>query len=288
MPGMILVTGATGTVSSGIISILAAAGHRVAALVRDEAKARRMLPAGVELRVGDLQQPWTLGAVFEGVDTAWLLSPPVPRAPEQASNALWAARAAGVKRVVRMSAIGAAHDAPAINARLHALSDVELAASGLDWSIIRPQFFMQNLLASAPTVAAAGTLYLPLGAARVGMIDAADVSAFAARVLTTPGHSGKIYRPTGPAAVTMHEVAEAIGAALGKTVHYQPVSLEAARGAMLEAGVDAWTANLVCDYHAAFAEGWGDVATGDFEDIVGRPARAFADFARDWPATARA
>jgi hypothetical protein len=80
--------------------------------------------------VGDLERPRSLEGAFDGVDAALLLCPPGPLAPYHTSNALWAARQAGVKHVVRASAIGAAHDAPTLNGRLHALSDDEARRIG--------------------------------------------------------------------------------------------------------------------------------------------------------------
>ena len=142
MPKTILITGATGNISSGIIAQLKGCDHRLLALVRKPDKAEGLKQQGVELRAGDLEKPWTLGAAFAGADTVWVLAPPGPRAPEHCSNALWAAKQAGAKHVVRMSAFGAAHTAPTINSRLHALSDAELIASGvpftIQWAITRP------------------------------------------------------------------------------------------------------------------------------------------------------
>src|SRR5262249_22672491 len=97
----ILLTGANGMVSTATIAALKGSGHRVIGLVRDAAKGKDL---GVELRIGDLELPRTLEGAFHGVDTAWLLSPPAPMAPYQQSNALWAARQAGVRHLVRMSA----------------------------------------------------------------------------------------------------------------------------------------------------------------------------------------
>jgi uncharacterized protein YbjT (DUF2867 family) len=88
-------------------------------------------------------------------------------APFQSSNALWAARCAGVKHIVRMSAVGAASDAPTLNSRLHALSDAELQNSGIAYTIVKPHFFTQNLMFSAASVADHGGFYLPLGAAKL-------------------------------------------------------------------------------------------------------------------------
>ena len=143
MSKTILITGATGNVSSGIIAKLKGPGHSLRALVHSPEKAAALKQQGIEVHAGDLEKPWTLGPAFAGADTVWILTPPGPRAPEQSSNALWAARQGGAKHVVRMSAVGAAHKAPTINSRLHALSDAELAASGIPFTILKPHFFAQ-------------------------------------------------------------------------------------------------------------------------------------------------
>lgn len=282
MSKTILITGATGNISSGIISRLKGSQGCLLALVRNPDKAKELERAGVEVRVGDLNKPWTLGAAFEGADTVWILTPAGPRAPEQSSNALWAARNAGVKYVVRMSAIGAAHDAPTINSRLHGLSDAELIASGIPYTIVKPHFFMQNLLMAAEGIAQQGVMYLPLADSRMGLIDSRDIAEFAAQVLTTAGHEGKTYTLTGPASVTMHQAAAAIGDAIGKQVRYEPVPLEAARQSMLQTGMDEWTVNLLCDYFAAYSTNWGDLVTDDFQHVVGKVPRSIAEFASDF------
>ncbi len=247
----ILITGATGNISSGIITQLKGSGHRILALVRHPEKAEELKRQGVELRVGDLEKPWTLPAAFAGADIVWMLAPPGPRAPEQCSNGLWAARQAGIKHVVRLSAIGASHTAPTINSRLHALSDAELIASGISFTILKPHYFMQNLLMAAQSVSQDGAMYFALADGKMGLIDARDISEFAAHVLTSDGHEGKTYTLTGPASISMHQVAAAIGEAIGKGVKYVPVTVDAERQAILQMGMDEWMANLFGDYSAA-------------------------------------
>lgn len=282
MSKSILLTGATGNISSSIIGQLKGSSHRLLALVRDPDKAKELKQEGVEIRVGDLEKPWTLGAAFEGADTAWILTPPGPRAPEQSSNALWAAKSAGVKHVVRMSAFGAAHTAPTINSRLHALSDAELIASGIPYTIVKPHYFMQNLLWTAQSIAQQNAMYLPLADSRMGLIDSRDIAEFAAQVLTTDGHDGKTYTITGPASVTMHQVAAAISEAIGSAVRYEPIAMDVARQSMLQMGMDEWLTNLLCDYYAAYSTNWGDLVTDDFRRIVGKPPRSISQFARDF------
>jgi uncharacterized protein YbjT (DUF2867 family) len=192
---------------------------------------------------------------------------------------VWAARNARVSHIVRLSAIGAAHDAPNRNGRLHALSDAELAASGIAYTIIRPSAFMQNLLGSV----SGGTPYHNWGQGRAGFIDTRDIAQFAAHLITRPAeHAGKTYNLTGPASLTMADVAAALTQALGTPITAQEIPADAAVAAMTAAGMPEWAAEVVGrEYSAAYASGWGDYTTTDFTAVTGRPARTMADFARD-------
>ena len=282
MPKTILITGATGNISSGIIAQLKGSAHRLRALVRNPEKAAELKRQGVEIRGGDLEKPWTLGPAFAGADTVWILAPPGPRAPEQCSNALWAARQGGAKHVARMSAFGAGHTAPTINSRLHALSDAELVGSGMPCTIVKPHFFAQNLMMAAQSVAQQGTIFFALADGKMGLIDSRDISDCAAHVLTTAGHEGKTYTLTGPASLSMHQIAAAIGAAIGKAVNYVPVPVEGARQSMAQMGMDEWMVNLMCDYCTAYSTNWGDLVTDDFQRVTGKAPRSIEQFARDF------
>src|SRR5690606_12887219 len=94
-------------------------------------------------------------------------------------------------------------------------------------------------------------------------------------------HAGKVYTLTGPASISLREVAADAAAALGRPVSYQPVSPQDARAAMVAAGMPEWNAAVTADYLQAYSGGWGDYATADFSAVTGRPARSFAEFARD-------
>lgn len=284
MAKAILITGATGKVSPDVIQSLKGSKSKLRVLVRDEAKGAPFKAQGIEVVIGDFERPRTLAPAFAGVDSLWLLTKPGPRAPDHHSSAIWAARRAGVSHIVRMSAVGAAHNAPTINSRSHALSDTELSVSGVPFTILKPHFFAQNLMMSAQSVAKEGAVYLPLGEARMGIIDSRDIGFFAAHVLTTGGHEGKTYTLTGPESIDMATVATQLGAALGKPVQYVPVSVEQALQGMAAMGLDDWTLASVHDYFTAYSNGWGDFVTDDFQRVTGKAPRAFATFARDFAA----
>ncbi len=280
----VLVTGATGTVSTALLGALKGTPRlRVRALIRDPAKAEGLKKDGVEVAHGDLEEPDTLAEAFDGVDILWLLTPASALEPSMGSNAVLAAKQAKVKHIVRNSAIKAGHDAPNRNGRLHALVEEAVKASGIPWTILRPHYYMQNLLSSAGSVASDGMLYMNMGQGRVGMIDGRDVGVFAARVIEDPArHAGKTYTPTGPQATTMAEAAETLSSVLGKRVNYVALPPEAAQQAMLGFGLSRWFVGNVVDYGRVYSEGWGDFVTSDFKDVTGKEARSFNQFATDF------
>jgi uncharacterized protein YbjT (DUF2867 family) len=280
----VLVTGATGAVSTAVLGALKGkAGVRLRVLVRDPAKAEALKKDGVEVAQGDLEEPETLAEAFDGVDVLWLLTPASALEPSMGSNAVMAAKQAKVKHIVRNSAIKAGHDAPNRNGRLHALVEEAVKASGIPWTILRPHYYMQNLLSSANSVASDGMLYMNMGGASVGMIDARDVGVFAAKVIEHPDrHAGKMYSPTGPESIDMASAAETLGRVLGKPVKYVGLPQEAAQQAMLGFGLSRWFVGNVVDYGRVYSEGWGDFVTTDFKDVTGHEARSFKQFATDF------
>jgi uncharacterized protein YbjT (DUF2867 family) len=279
----ILLTGATGNVSSSVLRELHGSGQKLVALVRDPAKAQALAAQGIELRSGDLSDLRTVEGAFSGIDVAFLLAPPGSLAPAQMSNALWGARQGGVKHVVRMSAVGAAHDAPTINSRLHALSDTELERSGIPFTIVKPHFFMQNFMMMAQTIAEQGMIHFALGEAALPMVDVRDIGSTVAAILNSPApHAGKTYTLTGPAAVSLHQVASAIGEAIGKPVSYVPVPVPALIDQLAKFGVDDYGQTATRDYLLAYAAGWQGSVTSAVKDITGSSARSIQQFATDF------
>ncbi len=278
----ILLTGANGQISSATIAALKDSGHRLIGLVRDPAKGQAL---GIELRSGDLDKPRTLEGAFDGVDTAFLLSPPGALASYQQSNALAAARQAGVKHVVRMSAVGAAHTAPTLNSRIHALSDTELERSGVPYTIVKPHFFAQNMLMVAQSITEQGTFYFALGDAKLPMVDVADIASSLAAILKDPTpHAGKMYTLTGPTAISLHQFAAAVGEAIGKQVTYVPVPVAAAVDSFEKMGFDDYNVVALRDYFTAYSAGWSSEVTDTVKQLTGRPPRGIHEFARQYAA----
>lgn len=279
MSDTVLVIGGTGNTGRGVITTLAAKGRPVRALVRDAAKLGDLPATAVE---GDLDRPESLARAMAGVAALFVAAPVNRDAVQRFRNVFDAARAAGVGHVVKLSAQGAAPGAAAAILRQHAEADRALADSGLGHTILRPSVFFQNLLSQAHVIAATGGFYLPVGNARVAMLDARDIGEAAANVLVGGGHAGATYTLTGAESLDYATVAERLGAIIGETVTYTPVPVAAAEAALVEAGLPAWEAGAIAEIQGVFASGDFAAPTGDLERLLGRPPTTFDAFARDF------
>lgn len=277
----ILVTGATGSISSLVIPHLLQAGAKVRALVHNADKAKALADKGVETIVGDLDNAAQLQKAFDGVSAAFLLTPAAENADALARNAIAAAEKAGQPYIVRLSVINAGPDAPTANTRNHGQTEKDLKASGLPCAILRPHFFMQNIFGSAQTIAAEGVFYQGMGEGKLGMIDVRDIADAAVKVLLDRTHAGKTWTLTGPASITWHTAAEAFAAALGRPVKYIPIPPEGVQDAIRKMGWGEWGAEVMKDYSAAYGKGWGDFVTDDVKALTGHPARSIEQFARE-------
>jgi uncharacterized protein YbjT (DUF2867 family) len=279
----ILITGATGTVGRAVLDRILLTKVDVRATTRDEAKAKSLQDRGVPAAVVDFLQPHTLRAALEGVTVVLLTTPICPQQVAQAKSVIKAAsESAHPPRIVRLSVQKAAHDAPARVGRQHAEIEDALVSSGLPYTILRPQSFMQNTLLVASSLATDGTIYQPFKDARLAMIDARDVGEVAAKVLVGQGHDGKVYTLTGPATISFDDIAQALGRLVGKPVRYVDVPIGTAKQAMLRRGVTEWLADALNEYAKAHTEGYSDYTTGDFELVTGHAAMSYSQFARDF------
>ena len=276
---MILITGATGNVASLLIPALRQAGQEVRALVHDVSKARPLKDLGVEVVIGDMERPETLGTAVAGVDKIYLITSNGPTGAQQAKNVILAAKGAGKPTIVRQSGYGTSKSRIIQH---HEEIERDLEHSGLAYTLVKPTFFMQNTMMAAETVASDGVLYMPMKDGRLGMIDVRDVAEVALKVLTSAGHDGKSYILTGPASISFQDVAGGLSKALDKEVSYIDVPLETARQAMVAMGLPEWIADGFVELFEGFSEGFADMTTSNVEQLTGHPARSFEAFARDF------
>jgi uncharacterized protein YbjT (DUF2867 family) len=278
----ILVTGATGTVGSFLVKKFGAAGVRARALVRSLEKAEAIEALGLEAAVGDLDKPETLAPALASVERVFLLSAPEERQAELQNNLVRAARDAGVRHVVKLSAIGVGGELDQIAlGRVHRETEEEIERSGMAHTHLRPNGFMQNSFMYAQTIKSQGVFYAPYGDAKVSYVDARDVASVAFHALTEDGHEGKAYEITGPEALSYHDIARELSAVLGREVKYVEVPIEAARGAMVGAGLNAWTVNALVELFNFYKDGGADQVRDTVREVTGRDPITFAQFATD-------
>ena len=281
--GKILVTGATGNVGSALLNYLDITENDVRALTHDESKAQSLREQGVEVVAGDLFKPETLGPAFEGVGAFFHLTPVTPEQVSLGNNLTRAAKESGNDpRVVRLSAIKASREDSLRVSRQHAEIEDEIKSSGLPYTLLQPNLYMQNTLMSAKTVASEGKIYQSFKDGKVGMIDVRDIAEVAAKVLTEEGHEGKTYTLTGPESISYHDVSAVLSEILGKEVDYVDVPLEAAKEFMMNMGFPKWMAEAFNEYNKANSEGYGDITTNDVERLTGHPATSYKEFASDF------
>jgi uncharacterized protein YbjT (DUF2867 family) len=280
MMNRILVTGATGTIGSALVGLLRARGQRVRALVRDPERAGTLADQGAEIAVGDFADRASLRAAADGVDVVFLLCGNVPDQVDYECAMIDEAVRAGVRRIVKQSARGAAIGDRVAYWRRHAVIEQHLQASGVPSVVLQPSFLMTNLLAAVDHVRTQGMLFAPAGDARIAMVDPVDVAAVAAEALTSEGHEGNTYVLTGPEAISYTRVAEDLSAAIGRPVGYADVPPEAAQAALLEAGLPSFAAEQVVRVFDALRRGVQATTTDTVPVVSGRPAGSFAAFAR--------
>ena len=278
---MILLTGATGTTGKEIVSLLGARSIPARAMVRDIAKAGPLQDAGLEVVVGDLNDPASLHSALNGVERAFLLAANSPDQLTQETGFIDAAKAAGVSQVVKLSAIDADAKSDARLKCFHGEAEAYNAASGLDYVNVRPGFYMQNMLHCAQTIAAENKFYLPMGKGIVGSIDARDVAEFVVHSLTVPTPANRTYVITGQQAHSFVQMAEDLSTVLDRSVEYVDLPPADFRAQLLNWEPNEWYVDAVLELFGAIARSENPQITDTFETILGHAPRSFATFIND-------
>ena len=274
---MILVTGATGNVGSEAVRLLAARHHPVRALVRNPSRASRWGDFA-EIVTGDFDRPDTLDAAMRGIDTVLLVS---PAEPAQEIAVIDSAVRQGVTHVVKVTSKASA-DSPVDRRRGQAQIEAHLKATGLAYTLLRPNAYMQNLLALAPQVKQTGGFVMSAGNGQVGMIDARDVAVTAAAVAAGPSdHVGRTYWLTGPDLITYADIAKELSDTLGLAVEYRQISPAEHRAAMIRAGIPEAVATSNSQAFGLIAEGDAAWLSSDVESVTGTSPRTLHAFIAD-------
>jgi uncharacterized protein YbjT (DUF2867 family) len=285
---MILVTGATGKVGRHVVAALKGRGTAVRITSRDPKKAAGKLGAGVEIIEADYARPDSLAPALAGVERLFLLCGANQRKAELEIGVVDAAKAAGVRHVVKLSVLDADERSSATVLRDHRRVERHIEGLGFEWTHLRPTLFMQHLLNHAGAIKAEGVIHAPLEDARVSVVDTRDIGEVAVRALTEAGHAGRAYDLTGPTAPSYGEIAAVFARVLGRPVRYESISAEEAHRHMRAAGSPEWHATVLGEIYALYRAGEGARVSDDVERVTGRKPRRIEDFIRDHAAHFRA
>ncbi|NKB43963.1 MAG: NAD(P)H-binding protein [Alphaproteobacteria bacterium] len=277
---MFLVTGATGKTGGQTIKQLLAKGASVRAFVRNEEKAAPLKEQGVELVVGDIGDADAVAKAMDGVDGVLLTLPNGPNQLDWELGVLKQAEAAGVKHLVYMSSTESNADNPRRIPQVHWKVVEAIMASNVNWTIMRPNFFMQGIFPFAGQVKANDAFAFPAGDGTASMCDVRDVGEVAAVILTGgESHYGKTYDLTGPDIVSFHDVAALLSKTLGREITYNPMPLQAFHDYLAKVLKSDWHVDGVVELMQEMSEEGGlDFTTETMGELLRRPPTTIAQF----------
>ncbi len=276
---MILLMGTTGRVGGSCARYLLNEGVDFRAMGR-QAEPPSWL-ADADWRQADLRNPASLVPAFDGVTRVLLVAPNAEDQVAMECAVADQAAASGVELLVKISSTEVGSGASAPFPAAHTAVEAAIAERGIPACMLRPDFFFQNLLMSAPGIKAAGDFRYPFGDAQVAPLDARDVGEAAARILLGEGHAGQVYALTGSALMNFHEVAAGLSEGLGRDVRYVAEAPEAYREFLLGVIPDRWHAEAVSALFDDIREQHRSQPSRDLEQILGRPPRSVAAFAAE-------
>ncbi|MEU9031559.1 SDR family oxidoreductase [Streptomyces sp. NPDC048383] len=274
----IVVTGATGSLGRLVIEELLnlVPAERVAAVVRDEAKAADLAARGVEVRVADYDDPASLAPAFRAGDRVLLISgSEVGRRVPQHTAVIKAAEAAGVAQLAYTGILGGP-EADFDLAAEHKVTEQAILDSGLPHTFLRNGWYHENYTAQLPGVLAHGAVVGSAGEGRIASAARADYAAAAATVLTGDGHLNRVYELSGDTAWGLAEYAAEVARQAGKEVAYASVTADEHLAILTGAGVPEGFAAILVDVDAAIARGRLAGTSGDLARLIGRPTTPLA------------
>lgn len=270
---MILVTGATGTIGSEVLRLLTSRGEEVRAMTRNPSR----IPAGVDVVRADFEHPETLRAAVDGVTTVFLATAPGSWIAGHDLALLEAASAAGVAKVVKLSAIGT----DTRKDSWHAPGEEALRAGDPAWTILRPSGFASNTLRWAENIRAGHPVPNMTGTGTQTIVDPRDVAAAAVETLLSPDHNGRTYTLTGPGPLSVEDQAAQLADVLGRKIETVDVPAAQAKQQMLAAGYHESVAETALAGFEIVRSGGAAPLTDDVEHLLHRPPGTFHSWAED-------
>lgn len=278
---MICVIGAGGTVGSELTKQLESENARFRAAYFSKEKAEASRARGIDAVIVDCNHPETLRAAFQGCDKLFLLGPNAPNQTQLELNAVETAKAVGVRHIVKQSVLGADEEAFSL-AKVHRPVERAIESSGIAWTFLRPNSFMQNVVTyMGQTIKTESAFYSASGEAKISHVDVRDIAAVAVKALIESTHEGRAYTLTGPEALTYDELAAELSRVLGRPISHISLSPSDLRSGMLAEGMPEEIVDRMLDLERYYREGQASRITNDIKQVTGRDPGRFAAYARD-------
>ncbi|MGI8833566.1 MAG: SDR family oxidoreductase [Nitrososphaeraceae archaeon] len=291
MAETILITGASGTVGSEVVKQLSnstsdinikAAGHSVKSVTSAIKSDDRVEPIEIDYNKAD-----TLRQALNEVEKLFLLTPFQSDMVELSSNLLKEIENTGnIKHIVKLSVMGADAEPGITGGRLHRQVEKMIEESGIPFTFLRPNFFMQNFVSFlSQTIREQGAFYLPAEAGKVSFVDIRDIAAVAVQVLVNNNdtkHNGRAYTITGPEAISYEDAARILSEQVGKKISYVNISEEQAREGMKAIGMGEWLINSMMELYSITRMGYVSQISSAVDEVTGRMPISFNQFGKDY------
>jgi uncharacterized protein YbjT (DUF2867 family) len=267
---MILITGASGSVGKAVLEEAIRTGSKVRGMFRSKEEAAKA-SSGCEAVLADYADKPSLRKALEGVSSAYVVCSPIPQLVELESNMVDACKESGVRHVVLNSALGAGDYGKSFPSWHRKVED-KLKATGLSYTILRPNGFLQNIVAyNAPSIRAQGAFYAAMGDAKVSYLDVGDIAVVAVKALQGGAHGGKTYELNGPDAISNLELAARISKVAGRPVNFVDIPESVQRDAMLGLGMPDWQVTALLELQQYYKQGGGAKTDSLLQTLIGRP-----------------
>ncbi|MDF1716493.1 MAG: NAD(P)H-binding protein [Antarcticimicrobium sp.] len=279
--GPFIVTGASGQLGRQVIdNLLAAGAGPIIAVSRSPEKLADQADKGVEARKGDFNDPASLTAAFAGGKRLLIISTddlePGMRLAAH-SNAIKAAKAAGINHIVYTSLTNPVEESPITFSGDHRDTETMIKDTGAGYTILRNNLYTDLILMGGGQSIGMGQHFAAAAEGKTGYVTRADCARAAAAALMQETGSS-VLDITGPEAITQADVAAILSEVAGKEIPYIAIPTEDLVQAMIGAGMPEFMARVFASFDTAMAEDYQDVATGDLEKLTGQAGQSVHDF----------
>jgi uncharacterized protein YbjT (DUF2867 family) len=279
----VLVTGATGKIGSFLVPRLATQNKiNVRVFGRSIESLSAFKAQKVEFARGTFERAAQVRSAVRDVDTIVLITSANPNAARQVESVLQAALEMRVRKIIRVSVFKATTDGPTFVTKLHGQTDELIQNSGIAYTILRPGFFMQNLLfLAAQTIVAEDRVYFGSGGGKFALIDLRDIADCIEHIIDSGSCDNEILTLTGPESISFQDIADRLTAILERPIDYIRIAPEKVQKMIEAKGLGNWYAAVMRQLCEQYARNWGFITTTNVERITGHPARSFETFAQE-------